>query len=652
MKKILLKLHVGVVPFVLCIALMITAFLSIQTNNNLQGNARVINYAGIVRGATQRLIKKELNHNADDHLITKLDIILTGLLQGSDELNLERLEDENYQSSLEKMQKEWSDIKKEILRYRQGANGDTLFALSEDYFDLADRTVLAAEVYAEENIQNTRNLLLYVNIVFILIAGTCTLFAYYQDKRRRSLIEAETKNRLKSERLTKQFQEILASINEITELMYVSDIETYDLLFINEAGKRMFHVNELTNQKCYKVLQGFDGPCSFCPNMTLSKDETYSWEYTNPLTKGHYLLKDRLMDWEGRPAKMEIAFDITEATNEKIELRESLERDGILVECIRELYMNHDSLEATKNILKQVGELFLSDRAYIFMFYGERIANIAEWCKMGITPQIQNLQNLSKSDFAIWMKILEKQEYISVKNLEDIKFTMEEEYEFIRQQGIQRIIIVPLIRDDKMVGCIGLDNLSIHLFDNAATFLETLSYFIMLAMHRNENEKALYQLSYLDTLTSFYNRNRYMQDIAEIEDNDTSIGIVYVDVNGLKEINDHLGHDAGDNLLKKCSKIIRASYMTSSCYRIGGDEFVIICKGISESEFHTSVLQLKHNFEQSDCKAAIGYKWESNCSDIEMTIKKADEFMYADKKEFYHNNPATERYRYYNEEDL
>lgn len=47
------------------------------------------------------------------------------------------------------------------------------------------------------------------------------------------------------------------------------------------------------------------------------------------------------------------------------------------------------------------------------------------------------------------------------------------------------------------------DNPSINLTENAATFLETLSYFIMIAMHRNENEEVLYRLSYLDTLTSF-----------------------------------------------------------------------------------------------------------------------------------------------------
>ncbi|MFQ7536071.1 MAG: hypothetical protein ACLRL6_01180 [Clostridium sp.] len=80
-------------------------------------------------------------------------------------------------------------------------------------------------------------------------------------------------------------------INEMTELMYVADIHTYDLLFVNDAGKKLFDIEEFTGLKCYKALQGFDKPCDFCPNAKLSKDETYTWEHSNPVIHGHYLLK-------------------------------------------------------------------------------------------------------------------------------------------------------------------------------------------------------------------------------------------------------------------------------------------------------------------------------------------------------------------------
>ena len=57
----------------LSLSLVLTGVLSLFTIRNLQGNARVINYTGIVRGATQRLVKQELNHQADDAMIGNLE---------------------------------------------------------------------------------------------------------------------------------------------------------------------------------------------------------------------------------------------------------------------------------------------------------------------------------------------------------------------------------------------------------------------------------------------------------------------------------------------------------------------------------------------------------------------------------------------------
>lgn len=650
MKTIFVKLRSGAVPLILSVALIVSGFQSIRSITNLQGDARIINYTGIIRGATQRLIKKELYHVTDDKLISHLDDILAGLCQGSTEYNLIRLDDSSYQDLLKELKAEWEELKAEIYLYREGGeSGDKLFEMSEDYFYLADQTVQAAEVYTEKIVLYSRNTLFIMNLLFIILTALCAIFTYLQNKRRKKLVEAENENRLKSEQLSKRFEELLVPMNEISELMYVSDINTYELLFINEAGKKTFQVNEKGNQKCYKVLQGFDSPCTFCTNSSLKKDETYTWEHTNPITNRHYLLKDRLMEWEGHAARMEIAFDITDAANEKKELKNRLERDNILVDCIRELYRNHDALEATSYVLEQVGKLFLAERSYVFLFHDDRLTNIAEWCREDVAPQIDNLQNLPQSDFAVWIGMFKNQENIVISDLESIKASMKPEYEFLALQDIKSVILVPLEREGKLDGCIGLDNPSTSVMDNAVPFLETLRYFIMLAIRRNEDEEALFRLSYRDPLTDFYNRNRYIQDLNSLEDQNIPIGVVYLDVNGLKEVNDHYGHDSGDNLLKKCAELMQHSFDIGSFYRIGGDEFLIICTDITQENFSENVHKLKYSFAHDECKAAIGYKWAENCHNIRAIIKTADENMYADKKEFYHNHQETSRYRHRND---
>lgn len=647
MKKIFNRLRGKAVLIFLGIALILTGVLSGNTIKGLQGNARVINYTGIVRGATQRLIKKELNHVPDDGLIARLDGILEGLAKGSSEFDLICLECPEYQELLTEMQGEWTEIKKEILNFRNGRAGDLLFSLSEDYFELADRTVLAAEVFTEKSVQNTKYALIYVNGICILLAVCSALSAFWQDKRRRKLDEAEQENKRKSEHLSKMFQQVLTPMNEISELMYISDIDTYELLFINNAGRETFQCDEREGVKCYELIQGRDEPCPFCTSPLLKTDENYTWEYTNPITKRHYLLKDRLVEWEGRPARMEIAFDITETANEKIELQKRVDMDKIMVDCIRELYRNHNFSEAAFYVLEQAGKLFMADRAYIIVFHGEYFSNTSEWCREGIEPQKENLQNIPKAEYEAWFELFQNRENLIIEDVDSLKETMSEGYEILEKQGIRSVVLVPLERGGEVSGCIGLDNPPAGFMDNGVSFLEAIRYFLMLAMKRNEDEQELYRLSYQDTLTSFYNRNRYMIDTEELAVRNIPAGVVYLDLNGLKEINDMYGHDAGDLALKECARTIQKAVKTGMFYRIGGDEFVIICTGIEEDEFNRYVCELKDSFRDEKCRAAIGSKWTEKSNNIRSVIAEADKMMYSDKEAYYQDHGPTGRYRHY-----
>ena len=183
----------------------------------------------------------------------------------------------------------------------------------------------------------------------------------------------------------------------------------------------------------------------------------------------------------------------------------------------------------------------------------------------------------------------------------------------------------------------------------AVPFLQTVQYFLSLTMQRNENEKMLFELSQIDRLTSFYNRNRFIQDVSELKERKASVGVVYLDINGLKETNDSFGHDAGDKLIKACADIMKKSAASKNLYRIGGDEFVIIYLDIAKGDFYDKVQLLKNAFEKSACQAAIGCKWSEESADIQEIIKEADELMYSDKKKFYQGHHATGRYRHNND---
>ena len=74
-----------------------------------------------------------------------------------------------------------------------------------------------------------------------------------------------------------------------------------------------------------------------CIRDRLSHDSFFEWEFTNPLTKRHYLLRDRLMSWDGRPARLEIAFDVTDRKRESEAFKFLADAGTMVVDCIRVL---------------------------------------------------------------------------------------------------------------------------------------------------------------------------------------------------------------------------------------------------------------------------------------------------------------------------
>lgn len=642
-----------VIPGMLIVALLISAFFSLSYIDNLQGNARVINYTVIVRGATQRLIKQELNHTQNDKLITKIDNILFELQSGKGDNHLIRLDDKKFQNQLKDMQVTWKEIKREIQNVRNGQDFASLFTLSETYFEMADDAVRYAEIYSEHSVEQARNSLYSVAVIFIMLTALASLYALIQQNRRNKLIIAENKNREKSEYLSQMYQAFRAPLEEISEVAYIADTQNYDLLYLNEAGRKTFGIEDIDGQKCYKALQGLDAPCPFCTTSKLEVNSNYTWEFTNSITQRHYLLKDRLIEWEGRPARMEIAFDMTDSETEKMDLKSSLDSQKVVMDCVRVLYEEKDLDTAINYVLEQVGIYLQADRSYVFEIRDYNGYNTHEWCREGISYQKDTLQGISMQSFERWMKIFKKRNCVILEDLEVIQNSNPEEYELLSKQGIQILVAAPLEQNGEVTGFIGIDNPPAEKIKNIVSFLHTLRFFVMLAVRRSVSEHQLSELSYHDMLTSFFNRNRYIQDVAELAKYNQSLGVVFLDLNGLKDTNDRFGHERGDEMLVRCSNIIQDVFKEASFYRIGGDEFVILCKGFSEQLFYTKVRELKVRFKNDTlCHAAIGSKWVKQIENAQYTISDADADMYLDKMLYYREHPKTSRYRSHNDEIL
>lgn len=639
------------IPITLAAALLVSVLLALLSIHQMQGSARVINYAGVVRGATQRLVKQELAGQPNDGLITRLDGILGELSTGVGDNGLERMDDEVFQGLVAQMQTQWAGLKEQILLVRSGGDRTALYEASEDYFELADRTVTAAEQFSERQVTRAELVLLGLCAVFLLLSVLLAWYGSVQSRRQRALQEAEAENQAKSEALAQMSEDLRAPLNAISELMYVSDPKDHELLFLNEAGRKSFGVTELAGQKCYQVLQGRDAPCEFCSTPFLVPGENYTWEHTNPITGKHYLLKDRLLQWEGRQARIEIAFDITEAEAEKQALKSTLDSEQVVMDCVRILYREHDFDQSLPDVLKRMGRFLCADRAYLVMVRNERMYCDFEWCAPGVPSMQERLQDVPTSETERWAFLHDENGCIVLEDAKSLQKDAPDIYRRLERGGIHSMISTPLGQEGALRGLFVAHNAKPEQIRSITPLLQTLGYFLMLTYDRTQSEQALSHLSYYDTLTSFYNRNRYIKDSTALADSPGPVGIVYLDVNGLKDINDQLGHAAGDQALVECARQMRAAFQNADFYRIGGDEFVIICPGVDRETFEARTAGLRRRFQNNErCHAAIGARWTQRFQDLQQIIADADAEMYEDKKEFYRRNPISNRYRHLSDE--
>lgn len=185
--------------FALIIIFCVVNVISFSTISHMEGNARVINYIGIVRGATQRLVKQEMNQVPNDELIQYLDDIISELSTGEGKYDLIALPDKTYQNLLKDLSEDWIEIKEEITAVRQGGDAQHLFGLSESYFIMADRTVTAAENYSEKSAKGARLTLLCLDVGFIILGVLFWIYRRWQKNIEEALDMVQKESKAKSE---------------------------------------------------------------------------------------------------------------------------------------------------------------------------------------------------------------------------------------------------------------------------------------------------------------------------------------------------------------------------------------------------------------------------------------------------------------------
>ena len=333
-----------------------------------------------------------------------------------------------------------------------------------------------------------------------------------------------------------------------------------------------------------------------------------------------------------------VLYSVQSTEGEILYLRDKLRIEETLIECIRSLTGNPSFEDASQRLLRILGEYYKADRVYIYTVdRQEKVAVMEqEWCADGVTSTFAERNRVSLEVVENWNSLMDDDGKIVIDDMKapavNDNTKLAEYIKYLAERNVRNLCHVRIGHSSKdFRGIIGIENRS----DNLSTelLLTSISSFVSEELMKRDYTHRLYDLSYKDVLTGVMNRHAYIRDITAMnEEQIKNVGIIFVDVNGLKQTNDQLGHEAGDEIIKRAANLMKERFGTRSVYRLGGDEFVAICQAVNEEAFNEIVKEI--------CTTgygliSVGEAWIEVCTDLEQQVKIADHLMYQRKREYY-----------------
>jgi len=270
---------------------------------------------------------------------------------------------------------------------------------------------------------------------------------------------------------------------------------------------------------------------------------------------------------------------------------------------------NEDIDNEIISVLKHIGQFENVDRTYVFRIDSKTktMSNTHEWCREGITPKIHELQDLPIQNYHWFIEQITCDPLI-ISRVNDLPLAASIEKKIFQSHGIQSLANFPMWVNLELVGFVGFDAvIEEHTWDlENIAMLQQFANIISNAIERSRLLKILEDRAIRDELTGVLNRRGFLQ-IANTElirgrRYHHPIGMILLDMDHLKRINDTYGHAAGDIALLEISKFcIKNTREIDVIGRWGGDEFVIL---LPESD-EESTIRAATRLQQSICERTI-----------------------------------------------
>ena len=420
-----------------------------------------------------------------------------------------------------------------------------------------------------------------------------------------SLLGVVSSQKRAEKRIQRSFESLETILNNMDAVVYISDIQTHELLFINNAAKEITGEANPAGKRCWQVMhRGQTGPCSFCTNQQLvAADDksagTVVWEHADTDSGLWFECRDQAVSWiDGRLVRMEVATDIT---GRKVAEKE-LTLSATVFDRAYEAVMVADVNWRIEKVNRAFSE----------------ITGFSEQEVMGLRP------DFLLADHSQGVLNGEMQEALEQSG------AWEGEIRSRRKNGeiFHEWLSMTLLRDRE-----GEPARYVSLFSDITK--------------RKEQERKISQQANFDFLTGLPNRflfnDRLDMALSIAKREGRRLALLFIDLDRFKYVNDTLGHEVGDDLLREASRRLRSEVRESDTVaRLGGDEFTVIVRDfrriepvelLAEAILGSLSLPYLLGEHEVHASASIGITvYPNDGSEREVLLRNADNAMYRAKE--------------------
>ena len=344
-------------------------------------------------------------------------------------------------------------------------------------------------------------------------------------------------------------------------------------------------------------------------------------------------------------------FELSEEEQDNDLAKRNWATDDRIIRIARLINQNTEYEELIPQILQEIGFMLNADRVQLIDFSAEQgeiqeSMNRFEWCREGVSgTEDTNKNRLREICMAATRLTAQNPNGISYQSLKPER-NLRELVQYFDRYSLDHLYCLPIVDHNKIIGYLAVQNYSLAGDINLQKFMQMTAVFLSKKLTNHYIMGRLDFLSYHDRLTGALNSHAYYERLAELQKGNESIGVIFVDMNGLKWLNDHVGHESGDSRLQEVADLLIRLYHKENVYRIGGDEFLVLLSDVDENEFRIQVSRLGDYMSEdttTHTSLAVGCSWSRDAKSLREVVHLADKDMYANKAKYYASHDRRRR---------